>query len=44
MADIFRGQGSAIARSFALLPALLFAVLTKHCGDGAALRAADAGC
>jgi WD40 repeat protein len=27
MADIFRGQGSAIARSLALLPALLFAVL-----------------
>ena len=29
MADIFRGQGSAIARSFALLPALLFAVLAN---------------
>jgi WD40 repeat protein len=27
MAGIFRGQGSAIARSFALLPALLFAVV-----------------
>jgi WD40 repeat protein len=27
MADIFRGQGSAIARTFALLPALLFAVV-----------------
>jgi WD40 repeat protein len=27
MADIFRGQGSAIARSLALLPAFLFAVL-----------------
>jgi WD40 repeat protein len=27
MADIFRGRGSAIARSLALLPALLFAVL-----------------
>ena len=29
MADIFRGQGSAIARSLALLPALLFAVLAN---------------
>src|SRR5262245_16927292 len=28
MAGIFRGQGSAIARSFALLPALLLAVVT----------------
>ena len=27
MADIFRGQGCAIARSLALLPALLFAIL-----------------
>ena len=29
MADIFRGQGSAIARLLALLPALLFAVLAN---------------
>jgi WD40 repeat protein len=29
MADIFRGQGSAIARSLALLPALLFTVLAN---------------
>jgi WD40 repeat protein len=29
MASIFRGQGSSIARSLALLPALLFAVLTN---------------
>jgi WD40 repeat protein len=29
MAGIFRGQGSAIARSLALLPALLFAVLAN---------------
>ena len=29
MAGIFRGQGSAIARLLALLPALLFAVLTN---------------
>jgi WD40 repeat protein len=29
MADIFRGQGSAIARSLALFPALLFAVLAS---------------
>ncbi len=29
MADIFRGQGITIARSFALLPALLFAVLAN---------------
>jgi hypothetical protein len=28
MAGIFRGQGSAVARSIALLPALLFAVVT----------------
>jgi hypothetical protein len=28
MAGIFRGQASAIARAFALLPALLFAVVT----------------
>jgi WD40 repeat protein len=33
MADIFRGQGSAIARSLALLPALLFAV----CAHSAAM-------
>jgi WD40 repeat protein len=33
MADIFRGQGSAIARSLALLPALLFAV----CANPAAM-------
>jgi WD40 repeat protein len=29
MADIFRGQGSAIARSLALLPALLFAAVAN---------------
>ena len=29
MADIFRGQGSAIARLLALLPALLFAMLAN---------------
>ena len=29
MADIFRGQGSAVARLLALLPALLFAILAN---------------
>jgi hypothetical protein len=44
MAGIFRGQGSSIARSLALLPALLFAVVAAPAAmAGAALRPTGVG-
>ena len=42
MADIFRGQGSAIARSLLYCLQLLLMRSCEPCGEGATLRAAGA--